>query len=170
MKNVLGNDLIFPGILWRRCWLYTRIKMLSYRSFLVSITNAHTGGIPLRRSPVRLHVQGRSLQLLHWIWTGVHRIWILLQFQFQTRCLGLAVVLIIIQSIHRCDHNHFYSVLIGLLFFFFYSTIRRKSENYSKSDIEYVYETDNKLTITFNMDNITKNPLKVRSMYYKPVA
>lgn len=36
-------------------------------------------------------------------------------------------------------------------------------ENYSKANIEYVYETDNKLTITFNMDNVTKNPLKVRS-------
>ncbi|XP_025197810.1 sodium channel protein Nach-like isoform X1 [Melanaphis sacchari] len=34
-------------------------------------------------------------------------------------------------------------------------------ENYLKANIEYVYETDNKLTITFNMDNVTKNPLKV---------
>lgn len=37
------------------------------------------------------------------------------------------------------------------------------SENYEKSITQYVYETDNKLTITFNvnMENITKNPLKV---------
>lgn len=35
-------------------------------------------------------------------------------------------------------------------------------ENYTKSSTRYVYETDNKLTITFNMDNITKNPLKVK--------
>lgn len=34
-------------------------------------------------------------------------------------------------------------------------------ENYSKANIEYVYETDNKLAITFNMDNVIKNPLKV---------
>lgn len=37
-------------------------------------------------------------------------------------------------------------------------------ENYSKANIEYVYETDNKLAITFNMDNVIKNPLKVRSI------
>jgi len=36
------------------------------------------------------------------------------------------------------------------------------SENYTKANIEYVFETDNKLTISFNMDNVTKNPLKVR--------
>jgi len=35
------------------------------------------------------------------------------------------------------------------------------AENYSKANTEYVFETDNKLTITFNMDNVTKNPLKV---------
>jgi len=40
----------------------------------------------------------------------------------------------------------------------------RMAENYSKANTEYVFETDNKLAITFNMDNVTKNPLKVRSM------
>jgi len=38
------------------------------------------------------------------------------------------------------------------------------AKNYSKANIEYVFETDNKLTISFNMDNVTKNPLKVRSV------
>uniref|UniRef100_A0A2S2QQS6 Sodium channel protein Nach n=1 Tax=Sipha flava TaxID=143950 RepID=A0A2S2QQS6_9HEMI len=36
-----------------------------------------------------------------------------------------------------------------------------KPENYSKSGTEYVYETDNKLSITFNTHNTTKNPLNV---------
>ncbi|XP_050430662.1 sodium channel protein Nach-like isoform X2 [Adelges cooleyi] len=35
------------------------------------------------------------------------------------------------------------------------------SENYTKSSTEYVYETDTKLAISFNMDNVTKNPLKI---------
>lgn len=46
----------------------------------------------------------------------------------------------------------------------FYLSVDRMPENYSKANIEYVYETDNKLTITFNMDNVPKNPLKVRSL------
>lgn len=32
---------------------------------------------------------------------------------------------------------------------------------YKIPEVEFVYETDIKLAITFNMDNITKNPLKV---------
>ncbi|XP_025416588.1 sodium channel protein Nach-like isoform X2 [Sipha flava] len=36
-----------------------------------------------------------------------------------------------------------------------------KPENYSKSGTEYVYETDNKLSITFNTHNTTKNPLNI---------
>ncbi|XP_050536537.1 sodium channel protein Nach-like isoform X2 [Daktulosphaira vitifoliae] len=34
-------------------------------------------------------------------------------------------------------------------------------ENYTKLKTEYVFETDTKLALSFNMENVTKNPLKI---------